>query len=269
MITELVNAVDVSTLVFNETLKEKSPIFLDKVNRSINDGNIFYLTNYKNQVDFVDDVKNHMEYEKLLTPPFTNMRIVYKTHPIYTTNSGRVKVLSINIHEDGPMVVVYSFILSHEDMERIEIPIIKGDWSSGSVQFISSKISLGLSSEILMSCVLSSMYDIHKSKRIGRVTSRSILRETSKVSSKTIRVNSIVVLGSDNDRDYKHDGQPCKIEYTNRFWRMGHWRRLPGKIGKNRNGEYVVNDFTWVEETIVGDLHLPMKNQFRVSSLSR
>jgi len=42
---------------------------------------------------------------------------------------------------------------------------------------------------------------------------------------------------------------PCvarEIEWQHHWWCRGHWRRKSGGVGKDRHGNYTVNDFTWV-----------------------
>lgn len=43
-----------------------------------------------------------------------------------------------------------------------------------------------------------------------------------------------------------------KIEFTFAFPVRGHWRELPGKIGKDRKGNYCVQGKTWVNESVKG-----------------
>lgn len=55
-----------------------------------------------------------------------------------------------------------------------------------------------------------------------------------------------------------------KIEYSHRFLRRGHWRSHPGKIGKDRSGDYRISGQTWVMEAEVGDESLPLVKKTRV-----
>jgi hypothetical protein len=40
-----------------------------------------------------------------------------------------------------------------------------------------------------------------------------------------------------------------KVDFTHRFIRRGHWRELPGGLGKNRIGEYCESGRTWVNQS--------------------
>lgn len=54
------------------------------------------------------------------------------------------------------------------------------------------------------------------------------------------------------------------IEFSHRFVRRGSWVKLPGRVGKNRAGDYCVPDWTWRNETIVGDDDKPLIRKMRV-----
>lgn len=53
-----------------------------------------------------------------------------------------------------------------------------------------------------------------------------------------------------------------KIEWTHRTWVRGHWRIHDG-IGKDREGKYIVQGFTWVTEHIRYPEHLPLIEKTR------
>lgn len=56
-----------------------------------------------------------------------------------------------------------------------------------------------------------------------------------------------------------------KINFDIKFMVRGHWRVLePGKIGKNRAGEYNVSNMTWVTEHEKGNKDAPLINQTRI-----
>lgn len=56
-----------------------------------------------------------------------------------------------------------------------------------------------------------------------------------------------------------------KIEYSYRFEVRGHWRKLSeGSIGKDRNGEYKIEGYTWVNEHEKGSKDLPLLQKTRI-----
>jgi len=56
-----------------------------------------------------------------------------------------------------------------------------------------------------------------------------------------------------------------RIDFSHRFVRRGHWRDLPGKLGKNRAGDYCVQGRTWVMESRpIGPEDKPIIKKVRV-----
>lgn len=54
-----------------------------------------------------------------------------------------------------------------------------------------------------------------------------------------------------------------EVDWSHRFEVRGHWRRMPG-IGKDREGNYCVEGFTWVKEHVRGPEELPLVKKQRV-----
>jgi hypothetical protein len=55
-----------------------------------------------------------------------------------------------------------------------------------------------------------------------------------------------------------------RLDFSHRFIRRGHWRKLEGKIGKNRAGAYVEKNRTWVNESRpIGDESKPLIKKVR------
>ena len=55
------------------------------------------------------------------------------------------------------------------------------------------------------------------------------------------------------------------FEYSYRFEVRGHWRKLPeGSMGKDRNGEYSIEGYTWVNEYEKGSKDLPLLKKTRI-----
>lgn len=55
-----------------------------------------------------------------------------------------------------------------------------------------------------------------------------------------------------------------KIDWTHRWASRGHWRSNPGRLGKNRDGQYCVQDWTWVSESIKGPEGSPLISKTRM-----
>lgn len=54
------------------------------------------------------------------------------------------------------------------------------------------------------------------------------------------------------------------IDWTHRFEVRGHWVSIPGRLGKDREGNYCVKDFTWRTNYVKGPEHLPLIKKTRV-----
>ena len=54
------------------------------------------------------------------------------------------------------------------------------------------------------------------------------------------------------------------VEWSHRFFVRGHWRRTEGKVGKDREGNYNVEDYTWVSEHVKGPEDAPIVMKHRV-----
>ena len=59
------------------------------------------------------------------------------------------------------------------------------------------------------------------------------------------------------------------IDWKYRWSCRGHWREHPGKIGKDRDGNYCVQNFTWVNDHIKGPEHMPLITKQRVVDLDQ
>lgn len=89
-----------------------------------------------------------------------------------------------------------------------------------------------------------------------------------KNNAQTFKINNVIKISK-----YKRSNNPngnlstiSKIKYSHRFEVRGHWRKLSSeeKIGKDRNGEYNINGFTWVNEFEKGDKELPLIEKTRI-----
>ncbi len=67
-------------------------------------------------------------------------------------------------------------------------------------------------------------------------------------------------------KKYLKDPNPQhrKVDWTHRFEVRGHWVSLPGRMGKDREGNYCVKDWTWRANYIKGDEKLPLVKKTRV-----
>lgn len=59
------------------------------------------------------------------------------------------------------------------------------------------------------------------------------------------------------------DGPGRSVDWSHRWMVRGHWVSLPGKIGKDRAGDYCVQDWTWRSEHEKGPENAPLINKTR------
>lgn len=55
-----------------------------------------------------------------------------------------------------------------------------------------------------------------------------------------------------------------QLDFSHRFEVRGHWRKTTGSIGKNREGEYVVQGYTWVKAHVKGPEDKPVIKKTRI-----
>jgi hypothetical protein len=61
-----------------------------------------------------------------------------------------------------------------------------------------------------------------------------------------------------------YTGGTREVEWSHRFEVRGHWVSLPGGLGKNREGDYCVKDWTWRVNHERGPKELPLIKKTRV-----
>lgn len=72
---------------------------------------------------------------------------------------------------------------------------------------------------------------------------------------------TIVVPKAKERRTYVGSKQ---LDFSHRFEVRGHWRKTTGVLGKNREGEYVVQGYTWVKAHIKGPEDKPVVKKTRI-----
>jgi hypothetical protein len=77
------------------------------------------------------------------------------------------------------------------------------------------------------------------------------------------KIKTIIHVGKKNKLTEYEKKEHKKLDYSHRFEVMGHWRKVD-VIGKNRNGEYNVNGYTWVVNHVRGDESKPLVIKKRI-----
>ncbi len=61
------------------------------------------------------------------------------------------------------------------------------------------------------------------------------------------------------------DGEKRTVDWSHRFNVRGHWRKMTdGGLGKDRNGDYCIDGYTWVVDHERGPEHLPLIKKTRL-----
>lgn len=103
-------------------------------------------------------------------------------------------------------------------------------------------------------------------QKAGREIVKEKIKIKTKDGNKFHKINQVIRISSSKKyfTDYGRETGRT-IDFSHRFFRRGHWRKLENnKIGKNRSGDYVMAGKTWVLESVVGDENLPLIKKTRV-----
>ncbi len=99
-------------------------------------------------------------------------------------------------------------------------------------------------------------------EKTGIETTRTMVKIGEGKHSRQHRIRRVVHVRP-NNKSTASDGSRS-IDWTHRFEVRGHWVSLPGKLGKDREGVYCVNDWTWRINYVKGPDHLPLIKKTRV-----
>lgn len=99
-------------------------------------------------------------------------------------------------------------------------------------------------------------------EQVGTIAGRQRIKRLSPGKGKhTIR--EVIFISPRRQSIYTNEGSGKTIDYSHRFAVRGHWRRVSG-IGKDRQGNYCIQGYTWVVDSIKGPEDKPLINKTRV-----
>lgn len=98
----------------------------------------------------------------------------------------------------------------------------------------------------------------------GVCLSREKIKTGSKTERRTKEVRRIIYVKPSKRYEYDEKELSRPIDWTHRFSVRGHWRALPGGLGKDRDGHYCIAGYTWVSEHIRGPEHVPFIKKTRL-----
>jgi len=85
-----------------------------------------------------------------------------------------------------------------------------------------------------------------KQPDIGQISTNKKIKIKTGSKNKTKEIRKIVVIGSGKHKQKKLDGMKISWDYSHRWEVRGHWRKCKG-MGKDREGDYCIERFTWVK----------------------
>lgn len=110
---------------------------------------------------------------------------------------------------------------------------------------------IGANIENLMSTVMQLIYELNRRDAVrSDVKGRKVEINGNKRDRRKFQY-SVITRRKYVSKAIKRLGR--KLEFTFAFPVRGHWRDLPGKIGKDRKGNYCVEGKTWVKESVKGE----------------
>jgi len=102
---------------------------------------------------------------------------------------------------------------------------------------------------------------IHDSQMGVERIFRTVNLKTQTCGKQLHKVEHVIRLRPHIRKDYVEPAFSREIDWNERWWVRGHWRKLPGPEvpGKDRSGEYNVKGFTWVTEHLRGPEDKPIR----------
>lgn len=101
--------------------------------------------------------------------------------------------------------------------------------------------------------------------QVGTERTRERVKIGTGKTKRTITISNVIHISPKRLRLASNPESGKMIEWTHRFWVRGHWRKIPGRIGKDRQGN-PQKDFTWVTEHTKGPEDAPLVDKTRVVS---
>ncbi len=109
---------------------------------------------------------------------------------------------------------------------------------------------------------LNKLFNGVSSARFGSQSVRQTVKIGRGPSKRIHRINTVIHVSP--KKILTSIGAGIPINWSHRFDVRGHWRDLPGGIGKDRGGDYNVENYTWVSHYVKGPEGLPLIKKTRV-----
>lgn len=222
-----------------------------------------------------------LEEKDIISPPFKNCwfeapgeKALFSLKIIPDMGTGEI-VEEISIYgmllcELGPQLYHVYALVHYEETNAINILMCwcgtkGGEISKEMTEKLNFTTPFQITIENSFNKAIVSMLEIIHNSDIGE--QRFFKTVEFKTSSGKIKhkIDSVIRIGKRSNTFSPLFGKPRVIDWSNRWWVRGHWRRLEAdKTGKDRSGEYIVKGFTWITEHLNGPEHAPIKTQVRI-----
>lgn len=116
----------------------------------------------------------------------------------------------------------------------------------------------------VLAIIKSAYIDTINNSDLGILNTKNKIRiksKNTKIKAKVIR--KVVYVSDKKIKPKKINGNVINWDYSHRFEVRGHWRIVKG-LGKDRNGEYCIKGFTWVNSHLKGSQDLPLIKKTRI-----
>ena len=112
--------------------------------------------------------------------------------------------------------------------------------------------------------ILQALIDRLNTGRMGAETVRQTVKIGSGKDKRIHRIRQVIYCGPKKNYEKINETVQRNIDWSHRWQVRGHWVKLEGRLGKNRDGEYVVSGWTWRSQYEKGPEGKPLIKKVRV-----
>lgn len=135
----------------------------------------------------------------------------------------------------------------------------------GNIKRVMTTNTLGILTNYMLNCI--------QNEKDGSEQTNRKIKIGSGITKKFIKIRKVIHIGLMKKLKNYAEAENIKIDFSHRFSIRGHWRELNENnsktlIGKDRTGNYCVQGWTWVRDSIKGDEDKPLLRKVRTIDLN-
>jgi hypothetical protein len=111
--------------------------------------------------------------------------------------------------------------------------------------------------------IVKGMLERFYTERVGTVVSRNSVKIRKSSVKLRHRIGQVIYISPQNRQDEAKVSLGKEVEWSHRWRVRGHWRHLPDRIGRDREG-MPIKDYTWVQDHVKGPENQPIIEKVRV-----